>query len=90
MWPPRLHMGAGAGAGGFWASQPGAHVGRGAPVPGQLQPGGYATDTETRPPHSYALLIQQALDAGGPKSLKEIYEWIESNYAYYRRVCLLP
>lgn len=33
-------------------------------------------------------MITQALesDDGRPKTLKEIYAWVEDNYAYYRKV----
>lgn len=50
----------------------------------------YYRDHHVRPPYSYADLLKQALDpstGATTKSLTEIYDWIEANYAYYRGVC---
>lgn len=46
------------------------------------------SNKNTRPTISYVMLISQAVqsEGGRAKTLKEIYQWIENNYSYYREV----
>ena len=46
----------------------------------------YKTNSQMKPPHSYAKLICMAMRSmpGGKASLAAIYDWIQSNFAYFK------